>query len=411
MKAISKYLETHAEWIPEIDRIASFGPFGSVVVIPVCGEDAILDGLFDSLVEASEEAGNRVLAILVVNEDSRTHLDHRFANRAVLDRFKELSKLSDRLVLAVLDRTQGLEKCGVGTARKIGCDLALALYHRKVTRSEWIHTTDADARVAGDYFEMRPSSAVPWGLGPLPMGAMIHPFSHSTDGEMGKELEIYDGYLRYYYEGLAKAGSPFAYPTIGSTMSFTAEAYAQVRGFPKKDAGEDFYFLHKIAKVAFVWPGGGEVRLECRASNRVPFGTGQSIAKIRALLEANKAYEVYAPEVFEELASWYRAMDALCDGENWESAANRLSEPLRKALESSGAIDQAKRIASEHAPGEARLRHWHTWFDGFKILKLIHALRDSAYPNVAFLRTPADRFDSVHHGLESGFGVFGGDAF
>ena len=45
------------------------------------------------------------------------------------------------------------------------------------------------------------------------------------------------------------ARSPYAFHTIGSTMAVSANHYAKVRGFPKREAGEDFYLLNKLAKV------------------------------------------------------------------------------------------------------------------------------------------------------------------
>lgn len=380
--AIAQYLERYAEPSPELDRVAAFGPFEEVVVVPSCGEDAILDGLLESLVAAAEENHGRTLVLLVVNQTESTALEYQQANRAVLDRLPALSRISDQTILAVLDRTADSREGGVGWARKTGADFALRLHARGLVASPWIHTTDADARVALDYFELTPPSGGPWGLGPLPQGAVVHPFFHELEGEMGEALEQYDRFLKYYSQGLSYAGSPFAYPTIGSTLSFSPEAYAQVRGFPKRDAGEDFYFLHKIAKVGLIWPGGGEVRLVCRASRRVPFGTGQSIAKIQQMELDGETYRVYHPQIFQQLRQWLAAIDALSEGVEWEKACEGFSSALRETLAKLGAEAEDALIRKSRKGFENKSRHWHTWFDGFKTLKLIHLLRDAQYPNV-----------------------------
>ncbi|GIR63469.1 MAG: hypothetical protein CM15mP68_1350 [Pseudomonadota bacterium] len=44
-------------------------------------------------------------------------------------------------------------------------------------------------------------------------------------------------------------GSAYAYPTLGSTISVHAQSYARVRGYPKRNAGEDFYLLNKLNKL------------------------------------------------------------------------------------------------------------------------------------------------------------------
>jgi hypothetical protein len=407
-KTIQQYLERYSDLSPELDSIAALGPYAEAVVVPVCGEDAIVDGLLDSLVDAAEEREAAVLVVLVVNQDESTHLDHRASNRALLDRFASLGKVSSYLTLAVLDRTKGWEKCGVGTARKIGSDVALALHAKGLLSSPWIHTTDADARVAMDYFTLTPTSSTPWGLGPLPLGAMVHPYRHRLDGAMGEALRQYDAYLRYYSQGLAMAGSPFAFPTIGSTISFSAEAYAQVRGFPRKQAGEDFYFLHKVSKVAFIWEGGGEVSLVCRPSNRVPFGTGQSIAKIAALKQDGTPYTVCSPAVFEQLSGWFQAIDQLAEGKSWEDATSGLGRALLEGLEQMGADQEQTRIQQNRKTAPDRLRHWHTWFDGFRTLKLIHYLRDNGFPNEPLAESLADFGGGHDHRFQSPSGLFEG---
>lgn len=383
-KTVRKYLDGHAETITEIDNFAALGVFQEAVFIPCCGENEIIDGLLESLEEAARASAKSVLAILVVNESPLSPLPHRRANSLLLARLRE-TRVSERLTVACLDRTGEKAfppRLGVGLARKLGADLILHLHARGRVQSEWIHTTDADARVADDYFELTPIGSVPWGLGPMPAGAFVHPFSHSIDGDLGQAIAAYDGFLRYYAERLAYAGSPFSYPTIGSTLSFGAEAYAAVRGFPKKEAGEDFYFLHKLAKVAFVWHGGGEVRLVCRPSDRVPFGTGRAIERIQGLWTQGKEYEVYQPKVFDLLRNWLQAIDALSDGASWESATKDFDPNLRAALETMGAPAAHGRIASGQS-GKNLTRAWHTWFDGFATLKLIHALRDKGHPNTA----------------------------
>ena len=54
---------------------------------------------------------------------------------------------------------------------------------------------------------------------------------------------------RYFQRGLAWARSPYAFHTVGSTMVVHALCYAQVRGVPRRRAGEDFYLLGKLSKL------------------------------------------------------------------------------------------------------------------------------------------------------------------
>src|SRR5690606_34259480 len=88
----------------------------------------------------------------------------------------------------------------------------------------------------------------------------------------------------YHARGLAWCGSPYAFHTIGSTMACTARAYAPVAGMPKRTAGEDFYFLDKLAKAGPIEPMNGTV-VQCspRASHRVPFGTGRRMSQLLSI--------------------------------------------------------------------------------------------------------------------------------
>src|SRR5690606_7285065 len=115
--------------------------------------------------------------------------------------------------------------------------------------------------------------------------ALLFPFRHEgpADEPVTRATELYEASLRYHVLGLAHAGSPYAYHSIGSTLAVQARAYALVRGVPKRSAGEDFYLLDKLAKVAPLLRARGEpVRIRARFSTRVPFGTGPAVARIAA---------------------------------------------------------------------------------------------------------------------------------
>src|SRR6185295_2791724 len=107
-------------------------------------------------------------------------------------------------------------------------------------------------------------------------------FRHEATGDAALDgaHALYEVRLRYDVLGLASAGSPWAMHAIGSTLAVGVEAYAAVRGFPRRMAGEDFHLLAKLAKIGRVVRAGGEpIRLRSRSSDRVPFGTGAAVAR------------------------------------------------------------------------------------------------------------------------------------
>jgi hypothetical protein len=264
-------------------------------------------------------------------------------------------------------------------------DLALALHVNGTVRSPFIFCTDADGTLPLAHFDRPEVTGLP------AAGAVVFPFWHDEAGDPGidRATALYELSLRYYVAGLGFAGSPYAFHTLGSAMAVSAPAYAAVRGCPRKrEAGEDFYLLGKIAKVApLLRASGPAVRLRSRWSDRTPFGTGAGVA--RELTSGERRF--YAPECFDALRRFLECLDVCatsssverleCDRgglapDEWDAvSAALLGSGVREALEA------ASRQARSTAARRARL---HDWFDSFRTLKFIHALRDRIWPNLPF---------------------------
>jgi hypothetical protein len=219
-------------------------------------------------------------------------------------------------------------------------------------------------------------------------------------------LTDYELWLRYYVAGLAWAGSSYAYPSIGSLLAFDALSYARIRGFPKRMAGEDFYFQNKLAKIGrMVMLQGQPVKLLTRASTRVPFGTGQGTITIDELNSNGEIYTVYHPLVFDFLKGFHNAVQGWFDdvGLNNQQRQSRLlillDECLAKQKESSvnhqvwlqGLVTELQ-LFKNLAAAEKRSKsiqgaqqQFNDWFDGFRTLKLIHRLRDDLYGSLPLM--------------------------
>jgi len=249
-KATRKYLDRHAEpeirVLPELTR--SLPSFGNALVIPAFNEG---ENLFDVLDSVPASPLGPILVILVINagphSSSEAREQNQWALREIKKRFPQRggapslsSHAFPRGNLWIVDRSSPSfllpEKEGVGLARKIGCDLALALHASGRLRSEWIHTTDADVILSADYFEKSEQ------IVDEEVAALTYPFTHlvSDDPRLAEAARLYEIHLRYYVAGLRWAGSPYAFPTIGSTLAFRAQSYAEAGGFPARMAGEDF---------------------------------------------------------------------------------------------------------------------------------------------------------------------------
>jgi hypothetical protein len=399
-KAVRQYLERHAE--PEAALADQLGAFGHAVVLPAYGEG---DDLVQALRSIPAGSLGEVVVVLVVNGRSNSPAWVHDRNHEVQARLRDAFGEDDetifddppaRLVrfprgrILLVDRASPSHRLpddqGVGLARKLGADICLRLHAAGRLASPFIHSTDADVELPPDYFERQELAQS------SPPAAVVYPFVHrpEDDTALAEAIALYEISLRYYVLGLAYAGSPYAYHTIGSTLAVDAAAYAMVRGFPKRTAGEDFYLLSKLAKVGSVARlSGSPIVVRGRPSDRVPFGTGPAVRRIADL--GPEAFKLYDPSLFEYLKAWLLALSAISPGKGdatdllARETCQRLgleSARLIAAVEASGAIDAVVRAASESKDDDGLRRRLSTWFDAFRTLKLLHALQAAGLPKV-----------------------------
>ena len=192
---------------------------------------------YDEPLEFAQEMlstlGPDVLTIVVVNVpdniNPRSPMHQR--SRRLLQHLSAPNLLTVDRVNQPIPKNQG-----VGLARKIGADVALGYIRDGTIDEPCVYSVDADIQLPNGYIPSIPRTE----------GVYLYSYRHvSTDPEVQRRAELYELHMRHYVAGLRLAGSPYAFHTLGSTISVSATAYAQVRGFPRRDAAEDFYFLNK----------------------------------------------------------------------------------------------------------------------------------------------------------------------
>lgn len=271
------------------------------------------------------------------------------------------------------------ERQGVGLARKIGCDLALAWHKQDTIHTPWLHCTDADVTLPPHYFQ----AAAPFADDAKTV-ALSYPFWHNCQSasQTGRALELYEMSLRYYVLGLRWARSPYAFHTVGSSMAIRFRSYLQVRGIPKREAGEDFYLLGKVAKLGRVQtPQCPPIRIAQRESQRTPFGTGPATSAILELMRNGRPFHVYSPRSFALVREWLEVLEEFSESCDLGLLERLSHEELRLALP----LDTEKHLriaAKDCKTPSARRDRLMGWFDSFRTLKLIHALRDRGLADV-----------------------------
>jgi hypothetical protein len=187
------------------------------------------------------------------------------------------------------------------------------------------------------------------------------------DEERARAIVAYELWLRYLVEGFRLCGSPYAFQTIGSCTVVSPRAYARADGMPRRQAGEDFYFLQKVAKISGrVVDLDVTVRPSARVSDRVPFGTGRAMRRCR---DQGPDYylEVEPPLVFHDLKRFFASSPAGYENPaRMRESAGRL---LRSFIEKHGGWTVLENIRQNSADPDHFSFAVHTWFDSLQVVR------------------------------------------
>jgi len=277
-----------------------------------------------------------------------------------------------------------------GLARKLGNDIACQLINQGHIATPVLCNTDADAILPADYFARITRASAET----TSTAAWILPFEHSSPNlALQQAGTTYELYLRALQLNLQRCGSPYAFPALGSVLAIDPTYYAKSRGFPKRRAGEDFYLLNKLAKLADVsYLTGTPVVLAARASHRVPFGTGPAIAKLLSAsqLRSDQMPQIkidllatYALKSFALLRQFYVGVSELevinaTDGRT--SPARKLPKAWQDPdlwwlLKRLGLPAALTRLQANHKSQSTLIRAIHEWFDALKTVRFLNEAR------------------------------------
>jgi hypothetical protein len=348
---------------------------GIIVVIPCFDEIALLDSL-ESL-RACEPPRCSVEVIVVVNSSVTASEQALRQNRAALVEGLEWAagKADPGFQVFFLNFPNLPEKhAGVGLARKIGMDEAARRFDDLGRPDGVIVCFDADTECDPNYLvaieqHFREHPGTP--------GCSIyfeHPLSGPYISRIYRAITLYELHLRYYVQALRFTDFPHAHHTIGSSMAVRAGVYKKQGGMNKRQAGEDFYFLHKII------PLGGFTDLATtrlipapRNSHRVPFGTGKAVGDFLR----QGGLKTYPLEAFVDLRQFFGNVLRL------GIEAFDQTEPLPPSVASfltqkefSAALEEMRR---KYSSKRTFLKRFFQWFNGFEAMKFVHHARDKFY--------------------------------
>ncbi len=351
-----------------------------IIVIPAISEYDNINNLINNL-KNIKYSNTNVLILFVVNNKQSANNNVKLDNYKTIELLKSIEKINNidiNFIDASSHNNELPEKeGGVGLARKIGMDLAL--YYFDYTKNTLLVCLDADCEISPNYFEVLDKYKN------IDLKAGYIPFEHrfTESEEENYAIICYDIFLHYYVAMLKYALSPYAFHTIGSTMVCSSDAYCKIQGMNKRLAAEDFYFMEKLSKLydieilkeAKVFPLG-------RSSWRVPFGTGQRVA--RYLAKTQDEYVLYNPYIFLILKEWNKIFfsNTTLLSKEYLTKAEQININLKKFLLDNNFEKDWDKILNSSKSEAQIYKQKKYWFDGFRTLKLVHYLRDVEYPNV-----------------------------
>lgn len=353
-----------------------------IIVIPSLAENDRIQSCLKSLENNNQTVLERTLIIIVINNSENASTDIIENNQKTFKLLSIYNGILNINYVNAFSKGKSFPKklAGVGFTRKIGLDLALTKFDYESSHKKILLWLDADCEVESNYLEVVTDK-----FNNQNLNSAVIEYEHKIDDEKpeAKAIVCYETFLRYFRLALIYAKSHYDYHAIGSTIVCDVDSYIKAGGMNSKQAGEDFYFLEKLAKQnkvetikeTLVYPSS-------RKSWRVPFGTGQRIT--RYLKNVQDEYLVYNPKSFQLLKEWLEFFnsDSAVDTDviitNSKKISNHLydfiieqnfQESWNKILRNSDSIDEIRKQKIY-------------WFDAFRTLKLIHYLRDAIYPNV-----------------------------
>lgn len=374
---------------------------GMIVVIP-CYNDSFIFHTLSSL-EKTNESECSIEVIVIVNSGENTSQEIIEKNREI---FAELNRRStnkhyNRFKLqTILVEDIPKKHAGVGNARKTGMDEAIRRF-RSINKPKGILISlDADCLVCKDYFRIIEKA---FKKNPQNEG-FVFQYQHNFDTTFYSVEEInacrlYEIYLRYYKLALAISGFPYSFQTIGSCFAVTAEAYIKVGGMSRRQGGEDFYFLHKLAQTTkieeiseiLVFPSP-------RISERVPFGTGPTVKNI---IDSGM-YRVYNFELFLILKHFFQYFDVFSTArENIE--LNDIPKEIINFVGNENLLKTMEECKQNTKQKNNLKKRLFSKFDAFFIVKFLNTFdKNSLYPPMDIQTAVNSLFDyySQHPQIE-----------
>lgn len=346
-----------------------------IIIIPAYNEPT-LQATLNSLLSNKPAVAIEVIVCINYSENASTEIKNASKKQycSLLEWCRSVKTKSFNFHPILLENLP-VKKAGVGYARKVAMDEAARRFNSVNNKKGIIVNLDADCLVSKNYVIAIASF---FSENNNCKAANIY-FEHIPDvgSNLSEGIILYELHLRYIVEALKHCKYPYAYHTVGSSFCVNTLVYQQQGGMNLRKAGEDFYFLHKIFPLgdfgeiseAVVYPSS-------RSSDRVPFGTGKSIADWKnQKRDLNYSYNF---KIFELIKTLFENPVLFYKIEDYQTAVHK---NVAAFLNTQNYSTVLKEIKNNTSTTEAFIKRYYRYWSGFKLWKLIHYLRDNYYQN------------------------------
>ncbi len=407
MKWADDYLEKHALHEPFI-RVYPEQTLRQVVTIPALNESGLTRSL-DSLFSAPPDHPETEVIILI-NSAENASTETLQANRQTFEHTRQWIATHKRPRITfhlLMEENLPARGAGAGLARKLAMDEAIHRLNLTGQPHGILLSLDADTLVEPNYLR-----SVPDHLSSNQSEGCAIRFTHPLDpashpgkpypGEVYQAITRYELHQRYYLASVQSTGYPYAFHTVGSAFAVTAHAYCAAGGMNRRQGGEDFYFIQKVAsRGRFSECNTTTVHPSPRPSNRVPFGTGPAVQ--RQLDQPGKPYLTYHHEPFRMLHPFFQQCLAGYPNTSPESLENKQPAVLRMFLSDSNFRSAYSEILQNTASHTTFTKRFRNRFNMFWILKFLHFAEKNGYPRQPLMEACRQRFPDIMATSEKSF--------
>lgn len=398
----NQYTNRFPDFSIDISSLEFKNDLRTIIVIPCFKEPDIIETLH-SLSKCDTPKYETLVLIFVnaseaVSDEIKAFNDNTFKDIQSFIANHSFEKLNFQVFL---NNELTAKHAGVGTARKTLMDTALQIFAHNESDGIIVNT-DSDCFFTPNYINSIENT-----FEDETMELAVMHYEHRVETEkdpvLAKGITEYELHLRYYKQALEWAEYPNVLETIGSCMVCLASVYALEGGMNKRKAGEDFYFINKLAKTrksttiieATVLPS-------CRTSDRVPFGTGKAMNDY--VEKETETFQTYDIECFINLKQFLEQIEVLYT-KNYE--ALELDAIGKAFLEKIDIVQNLEDIKKQSTTFDRFKIRFYYWFDHLKALQFIHYYTEHQFKKLNVDQAAVEflRFKNIRNTFESSFEI------